>query len=131
LALLGAAVMAWRRRRARTAPARLALLELSELRARLARDGDTRGFVAAVSLLLRRLALARYPRERVAGLNGPDWLAFLDDAGGGGRFREGPGRALADCPYRPAVPGAGEAPELDSLVALAADWIRAHREIAP
>ena len=100
-------VMVWalgarrRRRLARAAP-RAALDELAALRAAHARDGDATAFARGLSRLLRRFALARYPRRAVAGLSGEDWLAFLDAHGGGGRFQAGPGRELLTAPYRPA-----------------------------
>lgn len=98
-----------RRRLARAAP-RAALDELAALRAAHARDGDAAAFACGLSRLLRRFALARYPRRAVAGLSGEDWLAFLDAHGGGGRFQAGPGRALLTAPYRPAGgPTRGEA----------------------
>ncbi len=100
-------VMVWalgarrQRRLARAAP-RAALDELAALRAAHARDGDATAFARGLSRLLRRFALARYPRRAVAGLSGEDWLAFLDAHGGGGRFQAGPGRDLLTAPYRPA-----------------------------
>jgi hypothetical protein len=74
---------------------------------------------AEVSALLKRVALARYPRTEVASLTGTPWLELLDRTGGGGRFARGPGRVLAEGPYAPA-------PDIDTdaLLALAGDWIR-------
>ncbi|EGV16397.1 DUF4381 domain-containing protein [Thiocapsa marina] len=119
----------WRRHRRRGAAARSALRELAALRAAVRTDGDTRAFVAALSRLLRRFALARFPREKVAGLTGDAWLAFLDATGGGDGFRHGPGRALADLVY-----GANRAgdppPNPDALAELAEAWIRANRRHA-
>lgn len=76
--------------------------------------------LARVSILLRRLALLRFPRERVAALTGSAWLRFLDDSGGNGRFAEGPGRILATGPYQRSLP-----PDLDTigLVALVREWV--------
>ena len=103
------AVGAWRRRRLARAAPRAALDELAALRAALARNGDAAAFARGLSRLLRRFALARYPRRAVAGLSGEDWLAFLDAHGGGGRFQAGPGRVLLTMPYRPAKgPARGE-----------------------
>ena len=73
----------------------------------------------ALAAVLRRAALAGYPRAEVAGLFGEDWLAFLDDAYGGTGFCEGPGRLLAVAPYA----SAGQTPDLSSLVA---EWVRRH-----
>jgi hypothetical protein len=129
LVLIAGVLMAGWRRRHRPRAGRVtrsALRELSVLRASVRSDGDMRGFVAAVSRLLRRLALARYPREQVAGLTGEAWLAFLDATGGGEGFQRGPGRALADLAYGACA--AGEPPpNPDALAELAEAWIRANR----
>jgi hypothetical protein len=78
------------------------------------------GAPAPIAEVLRRAALAAYPRTEVAGLYGEAWLAFLDQTYGGGDFRGGPGRAIATAPY--ALPeGAAD------LTPLAADWLRRHR----
>jgi len=83
--------------------------------------GKTTGaaLVAEVSALLKRVALARYPRTEVASLTGSPWLELLDRTGGGGRFTAGPGKVLAEGPYAPD-------PEFDpdALLSLARDWIR-------
>ncbi len=57
--------------------------------------------VPALALLVRRTALAAFPRTEVATLSGVDWLSFLDRSYGGTGFSQGPGRALADAPYEP------------------------------
>jgi hypothetical protein len=118
------AVGAWLTRRRRTAPARAALSRLTALRAELRSQGDARRFAAAVSEVLRRLALARFPRERVAGLSGIDWLQFLDSTGGGGGFSTGAGRVLAEVPYR--APGTVSGLDTNDLADLAARWIRSN-----
>jgi len=104
---LGAGALAlvlWRRRWRQGAAVRTALGELEALRGQLGTGLAPGGFAAAVSILLRRLALTRFPRERVAGLSGASWLAFLDATGGGDAFSHGPGRMLGELPYR--APGA-------------------------
>lgn len=55
--------------------------------------------LASLAVLLRRIALQRFPREQVAALSGSAWLAFLDRSGGDGAFTDGPGRVLAEGPY--------------------------------
>jgi hypothetical protein len=89
----------------------------------LARDNyavqDAPRFAAEVSMLLRRVALTRFPQRQIAGLSGTAWLDFLDRTGGGGGFRRGPGQALEKGPYAPHVEL-----EPDALAALARDWVR-------
>jgi len=72
---------------------------------------------ARVATILRRAALAAYPRRAVAGLAGADWVAFLRATGG---FPEAAGPALIRAPYAPA----GEA---EGLRRAADRWIRTHR----
>jgi hypothetical protein len=72
---------------------------------------------AAIALILRRTALAAYPRRMVAGLAGADWVAFLCRTGG---FPESVGPAVSRAPY---APGAEAAP----LRKAAEHWIRSHR----
>jgi hypothetical protein len=98
---------------------RVVLSELAELQQRFACQGDPSALAEQLSILLRRVALARYPREQVAGLQGGAWLHFLDETGGDGRFSKGPGKVLASAPY---VPHAKLDP--GPLLALAQDWIR-------
>lgn len=76
-------------------------------------------FAAEISMLLRRVALTRFPPQQVAALSGRDWLQFLDASGGRGGFCNGAGSVLADGPYRTDI-------ELDApeLLALARAWIR-------
>lgn len=76
---------------------------------------------AAISNVLRRTAIAGFPREEVAGLYGADWLAFLDgSAPSAGFVGSEAGRILAAAPYRAQKPH-------DDLSKLAETWIRTHR----
>ena len=64
---------------------------------------------AEVSALLKRVALARYPRTEVASLTGTPWLELLDRTGGGGRFG-GAGATSAWAVAATAVGGGVSAP---------------------
>jgi len=75
---------------------------------------------AALAEILRRTALAAFPRADVAALHGERWLDFLDRAYGGSGFRNGPGSALATAPY---ARFAGT----PDLAPLAAEWVSGHR----
>lgn len=121
----------WRRRPRQGAAARAALNELRTLRMQLGTGLDGYAFAAAVSALLRRLALTRFPRERVAGLGGVSWLAFLDATGGGDGFTRGAGQVLGELPYRnPKAPPVSPR-DLADLADLAERWVRANRGVAP
>jgi hypothetical protein len=118
-------VRLWFRWRRRTSLQRAARRELERLGRELAADGDRRRYLAELSRLLRRLALARYPRAQVAGLTGDDWLAFLDATGGDGEFSQGVGRVLVESAYRPADETAFD-PE--RLAALVGRWVNRVRQ---
>jgi Domain of unknown function (DUF4381) len=78
---------------------------------------------ARLSVLVRRTALAAFPREKVASLAGPAWLSFLDRSYQGREFSDGVGRLLVSGPYQRTAPGEAE---LDALFALVRRWIRRH-----
>lgn len=120
LALLVVTLLGWLALRLRRYLLRRRLQQqvLAELAA-LTGNGDLAGAAADVSALLKRVALARFPRQEVASLTGEPWLAFLDRTGGEGRFRFGPGRPLAEAPY---AREGGLA--LSPLLALAREWVR-------
>lgn len=86
-----------RRRRFRLRLRDAALHELTLLTARCA--DDQTAFIQALSALIRRCAVARFPPQEAAGLVGESWLAFLDHHGGNNDFTQGPGRALLAGPY--------------------------------
>ena len=75
----------------------------------------------ALELLLRRTALAVFPRATIAPLGGQAWLAFLDSAYGGHEFSQGAGRTLALSPYAPQPAG-----NVATLADLVRRWIRTH-----
>lgn len=73
-----------------------------------------------IAAVLRRTALAAFPRRDVAGLTGADWLQFLR-ATCKRRLFEGPvGDTLTTAPYR-------EMPPCSELEDAAAQWIKSHR----
>jgi hypothetical protein len=76
---------------------------------------------AVLAEILRRTALAAFPRAEVAGLYGEEWLAFLDRTADGTGFREGPGRAFAHAAYRE------QTLETARLATFATRWVRRHR----
>ncbi len=69
-----------------------------------------------ISAILKRAALAAFPREQVASLNGAAWLAFLDRTGGTAFANT----ALLALTY-------GGSGDRDAVVAQARRWIGSHR----
>jgi hypothetical protein len=59
-----------------------ALLELAEIERRLS-HGETAAALAALSPLIKRAALAAWPRAQVASLSQAGWVAFLEKSEGG------------------------------------------------
>lgn len=125
-AVLGVAVLAalalglrlWLRHRRATAYRRAALAALREIEPEL-RQGRAPA-LAALEGILRRTALAGFPRADVASLSGPDWAGFLARTGGAALAAHVP--ALTAATYAPAPPafdGAG-------VARAARDWIRRH-----
>lgn len=104
---------AWRRGRGR----RAAMRALARLRERHRGGESAAAITVELSALLRRAAMIRHPRERVAGLTGRDWLAFLDDDQY--RFSEGVGACLATAPYARSTNA-----DVDALLTLCETWLR-------
>lgn len=97
-------------------PRRRAVVKAAQAMLTAIRDDagmDDRQKLAALSALLRRVAISRDGRESVAGLHGDAWLRYLDASLADRPFSEGEGRCLADGPYRPSAP-------VDDIVAVAA-----------
>ncbi len=72
-----------------------------------------------LSILLRRVAITRYPRQQVAALTGDEWLKFLDQTGGNGQFSNGPGQILATGPYQTNI-----TIDIEKLLPLLRSWIK-------
>lgn len=109
--LVGLAAVIWWRWRVWQAAAyrRAALVALAEA-------GDD---PAAIAAILRRAALAAWPREQIASLTGAEWLAFLDRTGAA-PFPSAAAEALRGGIYQ------RNAGSSDGLGAAAARWIASH-----
>lgn len=79
---------------------RVALKELKQLHHRYQQNADSTQFIIALSILLRRVALATYPRHQVPVLKGTAWLQFLDKTGQTQAFTNGVGQVLSTAPYQ-------------------------------
>jgi len=75
------------------------LMRLQQLRNEAERHPGGK-IIRELSVLLRRVALIKYSRYKVAGLQGDAWLEFLDKAANTTLFVNGVGRVLATAPYQ-------------------------------
>ena len=119
LAALITWLVAWRRRVVANRYRGAALQELDELR-------HNPEQAVGLSALLKRVALAAWPRSRVASMTGSSWWQFVDADSGGDTFSARHGKTLEELAYRD---GADETPGDEDVVAAvdAVDgWIRHH-----
>jgi uncharacterized protein DUF4381/uncharacterized protein DUF58 len=115
---------AWVRWRA-AAYRRAALAELADLEARAADDGQREAVLRQVPPLLKRTALAAFPREAVAPLSGSAWLGFLDRTGGTDAFTRGRGQVLGALAYDPRA-ARMDAAAAGELFRVVRTWIGTH-----
>lgn len=71
-----------------------------------------------LSAILRRVALAYFPRRTVASLHGLAWLQFLDRTSHSDAFTCGVGQQLARGPYQ-----ASFSEDLSPLIVLVESWV--------
>ncbi len=110
LALLGWGFWRWTAHRRANAYRRAALAELAEART-----------AAEVATILRRAALAAWPREDVASLTGDSWTDFIAQTGRGA-FPQEAEAELRIAPWRDQT-----APPSPGLRRAAKEWLRSHR----
>jgi hypothetical protein len=120
LASLVAAGLLWRRRR--RSPRRVALGLLAEVEERFRADGDAKRLAVALSNLLRRVALLRFPRPDVASLHGDARLGFLSASSRRADFPAEVVHSLERCLYGPAT--AEDAAAGQAWIDAAGRWIR-------
>jgi hypothetical protein len=98
---------------------------LARIEARLA-DGSQRDeALAAIPELLKRVALAAWPRTEVASLSGEPWIAFLRAHGGARGFSAAAARLLDDLEYRSRGPTMS-ADEASVVTKAVRNWIEDH-----
>lgn len=83
-------------------------------------DSNPAAAAGAIAVLLRRTALAAFPREQVASLSGSDWARFLRETADGDAVVDAVADRLASAAYQKDADGR-------ELVAAARRWIRVHR----
>ncbi len=110
----------WHKRRYR----RRALAELRRLRDG---DHDLRWAATQILILLKRTALAAYPRAQVAGLSGDPWWAFLDQHATGTEFVSDIGPLATELAYASTPAEPADDAQLRALCSAAERWIVTHR----
>jgi hypothetical protein len=118
LVLLVIGLFVWRHLRKRDSWRRYALGELATLRLQI----SSAAAVRELSVLLRRVAISRFPREEVAALSGEAWLTFLDRGLGDETAFRAHGQLLATGPY--VRDAAVDTPQLAALFDLAERWLK-------
>ncbi|MFE1598309.1 DUF4381 domain-containing protein [Methylobacterium sp. ID0610] len=82
------------------------------------------GAATDLAAVLKRTALAAFPRAEVASLTGPAWLGFLDRTGRTKAFTEGAARWVGRWAFVGDQPV--PAPHLKAALREARAWVRAH-----
>ncbi|HEY2711871.1 MAG TPA: DUF4381 domain-containing protein [Chthoniobacterales bacterium] len=115
--------MHWQRNRYR----RDALAELDRTRFRFDDPAGRAAAIAFLAELLKRAALAAWPRETVAGLTGPSWSDFLDRSAGRTKSFSGFGEQLEKISYDPRAANSFSEAQARELVSVTRNWIAHHR----
>jgi hypothetical protein len=107
---------------------RVALAQLAHLEVQLQDAGQREASLRILPELVKRTALAVWPRQTVASLSDEAWLVWLDETWQEQLFSAGPGRLLPLLAYADASRlSALTAEEIGALVSLIRNWIRLHR----
>ncbi len=128
---VGLALLIWRgvaRWRA-GAYRRAGLVLLTQIEARWVTPGHDVVALHELSVLLKRVALAAFPRKLVAPLYGEDWLRFLERTCEGCTFATGPGQLLAVFMSAGHKDSRLNPNEGKQLMRLARTWIKGHRPL--
>lgn len=108
---------------------RAGLALLSQIEERLLAQGKEAAALADLSILLKRVALAAFPRKQVAPLYGDEWLAFLDSTCKGCAFSSGPGQLLTAATDSRIEEITIHSNDGEQLVRMAGVWIKRHQVI--
>lgn len=100
---------------------RQALAELAEIH-----RSQTTDALQQLPVLVKRAALAAWPRERVASLNGLAWHRFLDESADGGQFVSGAGATLDRLAYGTNAADKLSREDLEQVLHAVEFWLKNH-----
>jgi hypothetical protein len=128
LALLACAAVGWHRHREANRYRAEALAELSRITQTLRDGAASAEALAALPPLLKRVALAAWPRSRVAALAQARWVEFVHATESHAVLAAPLTKLLDDIEYRPAADLDGiSADDAQACVQAAKQWVEAHR----
>ena len=117
----------WRHRHQCRYYRRVALSQLAKLETRYCQTPHEIALIAELSRLIRHMAVLHYPTQNCAGLQGEDWLKFLDHPFADAPFSSGIGQVLAQGPYQRQE----QLEHPDQLVSLCRRWIKQLPPVKP
>ncbi|MDI7863111.1 DUF4381 domain-containing protein [Rhizobiaceae bacterium n13] len=120
------ALWRWLRYRAQNRYRREALAELSALEAAIGEAAGRQRSLGSLPALVKRTALAVFPREAVAALSGSAWVDFLKAHAGKARIDEEAYRFLAETEYRLPAVSTVDVADARRTFAAARQWIEGH-----
>jgi hypothetical protein len=120
----------WWRRWQAVAYRRAALAALQQLKVRSTDEAQRATALRELPELVKRTALAAFPRQQVAALSGAAWLTFLDRTGHTNAFTRGRGQLLPVLSYDPHAASRLEAQEVEELFSVVSSWMQNH-SVAP
>lgn len=123
LILLGLLLFYWHKHVVNALPKREALRHLKKVQQTYLNDGNKLAAIIQLSELLRRVALAYFPKEKVASLVEEDWIVFLNQ-----RARKLDFKSVEDCllrwPYEAEIKSADPDRLVSHFFALTTAWIK-------
>jgi hypothetical protein len=105
---------------------RTALAEWQLLKAQAADPRQCAVALRQLPELVKRTALAAFPREDVASLSGTAWLRFLDRTARTDPFTRGRGQLLPELSYNPRATAQVDTVAVEELFAAVRRWMRGH-----
>lgn len=105
---------------------RAALAEWQQLKTRAADLEERKAALRQLPELIKRTALAAFPRDEGASLTGTAWLQFLDCTGRTDAFTRGRGQLLSELAYDPRLSAQLDSAAVEELFGVVRRWIRMH-----